>query len=161
MKPRTILVLLFAVVLTSCASTSKLGSVAFEFPPRWHVGGEGEGLTASLGPNVELPLLNVQVCERTDPACALPCDAKKIRDVYFFVFAGGGHAEYTQTSRPDGSIDFGATGVSPEETGDVQVMAHVLCSSRGLVFVNLMSRTPLEGLSRDFERTLQSVRWRN
>ena len=161
MKPRTMLVLLCAVVLMSCATTSKLSNVAFEFPPRWHVGGEGEGLAASPDPKFDLPLLNVQVCERVDPACAIPCDSKTIRANYFIFSAIGDHVEYTQTSRPDGSIDFGATGVIPEETGDVQVMAHVLCSSRGLVFVNLMSRTHLEGLSRDFERTLQSVRWRN
>lgn len=158
--PSTVTTLLAAALLISCASTSNVGNVSFEFPRTWHISTEGDGLTASPDPNLGLPLLNVQACERMDPACATPCEQRKIRDAYFIFSASGGHVEYTQTSHPDGSIDFGATGVIPGETGDVQAKARVLCSSKGIVFVNLMSRTPIEELSPEFERTIQSVRWR-
>jgi len=152
--------ILLAMSLLSCATPATTGNVRFEVPRGWYTKSEGDGLAASPDPNLGLPLLSVEACERTDPACSTPCDATKVQANFFFFSTADGQFTFSQRPWADGGVDFGVIGTIPAEGGAVQVSSRVLCSDRGIVFLSLMSKGSLEQLSL-LQSIVETVRWRS
>jgi hypothetical protein len=135
-----------------------MGNFAVEIPKNWHVQQDDSGLTARLNPNLELPSLDIQVCERTDPTCNTPCDSQKIKANYFYFSAGEGRYTFSQRVRSDGVAEFDLTGSIFGEGGDVQIASRVICSQRGIVFLTLASKESLEQLP-SLQSIVATVRW--
>ncbi|CAK0762563.1 formylglycine-generating enzyme [Gammaproteobacteria bacterium] len=107
-------------------------------------------------------MLNVQICERTDSRCDMPCEHEKIRENYFYFAADAtGPFEFTERQRSDGSVEYGVSGTPKGQDSGVaqQIASSVICSESGIAFLTLISEEPLEAVKRQLDQTLSTVRW--
>lgn len=152
--------LLCGLSLASCAAPVVVGGASLELPSGWNVVRESPN-SVSASPNRDMtpPVLSVQICQRSQPDCATPCEAEKIRQNFFFFSAGPGRFSMKEPLEVGGVTEFIASGIAESEAGPIEIAAHVLCSRRGIAFLGLINKPFDTTIDQLLEKTAKSVLW--
>lgn len=137
------LTLLAFISLGARASEVTAGNFLIEVPDGWSIKRE-KPETLSAGPNGEaaLPQFSANVCDRASSQCLTRCKPEEVRRDYFNLFPDMTSFEFTKHKRLDGDMEYGAWGRFDRGEGPTQVGMTVICSSRGIVLLGLMSKEP-------------------
>lgn len=159
---------IISIVLISMGATAeevplRLEAVTVAFPMAWNIRKEKANVAVASPSSTEdaLPVLAVEVLQRTVPDRVPICEKKKVHESFFyFAKQEPDHFKFSEKIRSDGQVQYSVVGSFDRQDQPAQhISAHVLCSSRGIVFLSVIYTQDERSARSALDRATRSVQW--